>query len=67
MGGILIVSQYVLQQLILKIKFIIYENNLIIGKANKLLLPFIKKYLSLKELEGNQKIIKIKLLKLEIY
>mgnify|MGYP001207081006 CR=1 FL=1 len=27
----------------LKIKFIIYENNLIIGKANKYLLPFAKK------------------------
>ncbi len=29
---------------ILKIKFIIYENNLIIGKANKYLLPLQKKY-----------------------
>ena len=28
---------------ILRIKFIIYENNLIIGKANKYLLPFAKK------------------------
>ena len=28
---------------ILKIDFIIYENNLIIGKANKFLLPFAKK------------------------
>ncbi|MDC2986918.1 UDP-N-acetylglucosamine--N-acetylmuramyl-(pentapeptide) pyrophosphoryl-undecaprenol N-acetylglucosamine transferase [Candidatus Pelagibacter bacterium] len=38
---------------ILKIKFIIYENNLIIGKANKYLLPFAKKILvSYKELEG---------------
>ena len=27
---------------ILRIKFIIYENNLIIGKANKYLLPYLK-------------------------
>ena len=38
---------------ILRIKFIIYENNLIIGKANKHLLPFAKKiFVSYKELEG---------------
>ena len=38
---------------ILKIKFIIYENNLIVGKANKYLLPFAKKiFVSYKELEG---------------
>ncbi|MDC0530489.1 UDP-N-acetylglucosamine--N-acetylmuramyl-(pentapeptide) pyrophosphoryl-undecaprenol N-acetylglucosamine transferase [Pelagibacteraceae bacterium] len=38
---------------ILKIKFIIYENNLIIGKANRFLLPFAKKiFVSYKELEG---------------
>ena len=38
---------------ILRIKFIIYENNLIIGKANKYLLPFAKKiFVSYKELEG---------------
>ncbi len=38
---------------ILKIKFVIYENNLIIGKANKYLLPFCEKMLvSQKELEG---------------
>ncbi len=38
---------------ILGIKFIIYENNLIIGKANKFLLPFAKKvFVSYKELEG---------------
>ena len=38
---------------ILGIKFIIYENNLIIGKANKSLLPFAKKiFVSYKELEG---------------
>ena len=38
---------------ILKIKFVIYENNLIIGKANKFLLKFTYKVLvSNKELEG---------------
>ncbi len=37
----------------LKIKFVIYENNLIIGKANKYLLPFAKKiFVSYKDLEG---------------
>ena len=50
---------------ILRIKFIIYENNLIIGKANKYLLPFAKKiFVSYKELEGiskkyNKKIVEI--------
>ena len=38
---------------ILRIKFVIYENNLIIGKANKKLLPFAEKILvSNKKLEG---------------
>jgi UDP-N-acetylglucosamine--N-acetylmuramyl-(pentapeptide) pyrophosphoryl-undecaprenol N-acetylglucosamine transferase len=38
---------------ILRIKFVIYENNLIIGKANKYLLPFSNKmFVSYKELEG---------------
>ena len=38
---------------ILKIKFVIYENNLIIGKANKYLLPLAQKiFVSYKELEG---------------
>ena len=38
---------------ILRIKFIIYENNLIIGKANKFLLPFAEKiFVSYKEVEG---------------
>ena len=38
---------------ILRIKFIIYENNLIIGKANRYLLPFANKiFVSYKELEG---------------
>ncbi len=37
----------------LRIKFVIYENNLIIGKANRTLLPFSKKiFVSYKELEG---------------
>jgi UDP-N-acetylglucosamine--N-acetylmuramyl-(pentapeptide) pyrophosphoryl-undecaprenol N-acetylglucosamine transferase len=39
--------------IILKIKFVIYENNLIIGKTNKILLPFAKKiFVSYKDLEG---------------
>ena len=38
---------------ILRIKFIIYENNLIIGKANNYLLPFSNKIIvSYKQLEG---------------
>ena len=38
---------------ILKIRFIIYENNMIVGKANKYLLPFTKKILvSYKEVDG---------------
>ncbi len=38
---------------ILNIRYIIYENNLIIGKANKYLLPFSEKiFVSHKELEG---------------
>jgi len=38
---------------ILRIKFIIYENNLIIGKANKYLLPYADKiFISYKEIEG---------------
>ena len=38
---------------ILRIKFVIYENNLIIGRANKKLLPFAEKILvSNKKLEG---------------
>ena len=41
---------------ILRIKFIIYENNLVIGKANKYLLPFSKKiFVSFKNLEGVSK------------
>ncbi len=50
---------------ILRIKFVIYENNLIIGKANKKLLPFAERILvSNKKLEGisskyNFKIIEI--------
>ncbi len=38
---------------ILRINFVIYENNLIVGKANKYLLPFTKKiFISNDELEG---------------
>ena len=50
---------------VLKIKFVIYENNLIIGKANKFLLPFANSiFVSYKEVEGipvkyNKKIIQI--------
>ena len=50
---------------ILRIKFIIYENNLIIGKSNKYLLPYAKKiFVSYKELEGipqkyNNKLVEI--------
>ena len=52
---------------ILKIKFIIYENNLILGKANKYLLPFAEKmFVSHKELEGVKKNMKKKFLKLGI-
>ncbi len=41
---------------ILRIQFIIYENNLIIGKANRYLLPFAKKiFVSYKNLEGISK------------
>ena len=41
---------------ILKIPFIIYENNLLIGKANRYLLPFAYKvFVSYKELEGISK------------
>jgi UDP-N-acetylglucosamine--N-acetylmuramyl-(pentapeptide) pyrophosphoryl-undecaprenol N-acetylglucosamine transferase len=50
---------------ILRIKFVIYENNLIIGRANKFLLPFAKKiFVSYKSLEGissnyNNKILEV--------
>ena len=38
---------------ILRIKFVIYENNLVVGKANKYLLPFTEKiFVSYKDLEG---------------
>ncbi len=41
---------------ILRIRFIIYENNLILGKANKYLLPFAEKiFVSFEELEGVKK------------
>jgi len=50
---------------ILRIKFVIYENNLIIGRANKFLLPFTNKiFVSYKSLEGisnkyNNKILEV--------
>jgi UDP-N-acetylglucosamine--N-acetylmuramyl-(pentapeptide) pyrophosphoryl-undecaprenol N-acetylglucosamine transferase len=50
---------------ILRIKIILYENNLIIGKANRYLIPLAKKiFVSYKELEGipkkyNKKILEI--------
>ena len=38
---------------LLKIRFIIYENNLVIGKANKYLVPFAHKvFVSYRDLEG---------------
>ena len=38
---------------VLKIKYVIYENNLVLGKANKYLLPFAEKiFVSYKDLEG---------------
>ena len=41
---------------ILRIKFVIYENNLIIGKANKYLMPITDKILvAIKDVEGIQK------------
>ena len=50
---------------ILRIQFIIYENNLLIGKANKYLLPFTKKILvSSKEIEGIPKKFENKVLKI---
>ena len=50
---------------ILRIKFIIYENNLIIGKANKFLLPFAEKiFVSYKEVEGIPKKYKSKLVEI---
>ncbi len=50
---------------ILRIKFIVYENNLVIGKANKYLLPFTKKiFVSYKELEGIPKKYKSKVVEI---
>ena len=52
---------------ILNIKFIIYENNLIIGKANKYLLPFATKLLvAYKEIEGIDEKYKYKIREIEI-
>ena len=42
--------------IILRIKFIVYENNIFLGKTNKYLLPFANKILvSYKDLEGISK------------
>ena len=50
---------------ILRIKFIIYENNLIIGKANKYLLPFANKIIvSKRQVEGISQKFKYKLLEI---
>ena len=50
---------------ILKIDFMIYENNLIIGKANKFLMPFTNKILvAYEELKGIPKRFKNKVLKI---
>ena len=52
---------------ILRIKFFIYENNLILGKANKYLIPLTDKILvSSKELEGISKKYDNKIIVLEI-
>ena len=51
--------------LVLRIKFITYENNLVLGKSNKYLLPFAKKMLvSYKELEGVPEKYKYKILEI---
>ena len=50
---------------ILRIKFIIYENNLIIGKANKYLLPFAEKiFVSYEDMKGISKNMIIKLIEI---
>ncbi len=47
--------------IVLRIPFILYENNLLIGKANKYLLPYAKKiFVAHKELEGVSEIYKKK-------
>ena len=50
---------------VLRIKFVIYENNLIIGKANKFLLPFTNKILvSYKDVEGISKLYQNKVIEI---
>ncbi len=52
---------------ILRIPFIIYENNLHIGKANRYLLPYTKRiFVSFKILKVYQKNLRLKLFRLEI-
>ena len=49
---------------LLKIKVIIYENNLVLGKANKYLLPFVDKiFIAYKETNGIQKKYNFKIFK----
>ena len=49
---------------LLKIKVIIYENNLVVGKANKYLLPFVDKiFIAYKETNGIQKKYNFKIFK----
>ena len=50
----------------LNIRFIIYENNLVVGKANNFLLPFAENLVSTKEFEEFQSNINIKSFFLEI-
>ena len=45
---------------ILKVPFVIYENNICIGKANKYLLPYAKKVFAFSESEGISENHKIK-------
>ena len=50
---------------ILKIKFVIYENNLVVGKTNNFLLPFANKiFVSYKNLEGVPEKYKYKMLEI---
>ena len=50
---------------ILRIRFVIYESNLLIGKSNRYLLPFTKKiFVSYKEVEGISKKYKTKVIEI---
>ena len=72
MGGYSSFSDLSFAAYTLRIPFIIYENNLYLGKTNKFLLPFAHKiFLSYKEIEGLKKFTKVVLtgniLRQEIY